>query len=159
VQVLVGTRRSGVVANLYNGSWWTEISKKHNSLPPTVGPLIRGLLQQLFDRGQIIDRPKRLPKCPRTDSEWLDEAVASHAGEELFAIVTRKSSGDARTGMPNCVMALEEILLNPDWNSRKTSRRFPRTTSELEQALRPLLATARSIQLIDAQLGFRTYRG
>jgi hypothetical protein len=159
IQVLHGVRRNGVLANLFSGGWWPEVNKKASGLDQSIRFLVHELLNQLHDRGQIIDRPKHLANCPRTDAQWLEESIASHGWAEFYAIITKKTSLTSYHGPPACVLALEEILLSDHWNGRKTSRWVSRTTSSFKAALNPLLSTARSVRLADAHIGYRIYRG
>lgn len=159
VQVLYGVRQNGLLANLYNGSWWAEVKRKQNGLPFEIRRLIVELLSQLWDRGLIIHRAKQLGRCPQSDAEWLEEALASHEQMAMHSIVTRKSTMDRRTGLPACVLPLEEILLHRLWNERRKTRRIARTQTNFEDALAPILSTARSVDLIDPHLAFRVYRG
>src|SRR5262245_30036891 len=116
VRVLYDVRRTGFLANLYNGSWWADVNKRCNGLAPAARGLILDLLQELHDHGLIIERKKHLPSCPRTDPEWLEESIGSHIAAEFYAIITRKDSLSSRTAAPACVLALEEVLINAYWN-------------------------------------------
>lgn len=159
VQVLHGIRENGILASLYNGSWWAEVQKKRGAIPDRIRPLTLDLLSKLFDRGLIVPRPKESNCCPRSDVEWLDEALASHSRATFQGIIARKDSISARKGLPSCAMSLDDVLLSPSWNDRKRSRRVPRTAAGFEAALAPLLGTARSVMLIDPHIALRVFRG
>jgi hypothetical protein len=117
------------------------------------------LLTKLHDRGLIVPRNKETAACPRNDKEWLNEAIASHERQNLYGIISRKASIDARPNCPACTTSIEDVLLNPLWNGRQQSRRVPRTASGFEAALTPVLGTARSVMLIDPYIAFRVHRG
>ncbi|MBI2193586.1 MAG: hypothetical protein HYU36_16545 [Planctomycetes bacterium] len=159
VQVLHGIRENGILASLYNGSWWAEVQKKRGAIPDRIRPLTLDLLSKLFDRGLVVPRPKEGGCCPKSDVEWLDEALASHGRATFQGIIARKDSINARTGLPSCAMSLEDVLLSPAWNDRKQSRRVPRKAADFEAALTPVLYTARSIVLIDPYIAIRVFRG
>jgi len=159
VQVLHGLLRNGVLASLYNGAWWAEVQRKRGTIHPRIQPLTMDLLTRLFDRGLVVPRTKEAATCPRNDADWLDEAIASHGRQNLYGIIAKKASVDSRPARPACAIGLEEVLLAPFWNDRRQSRRVPRTTAGFEAALAPVLATARSVTLIDPQIAFRVYRG
>lgn len=156
VQVLVGVRQNGLLANLHNGAWWEQVGKRASALPSAVRPLVIDLLRQLFDRGLIVDRDKWASRLPRSDMEWLDEALGSHARSSFHAIVTRLATARARVGSPECVVPLEGVLVSPLWNERKRTRRVARTADGFKQALGAILATSRSIALVDPHLVYRT---
>lgn len=159
VQVLCGLLKNGILANLYNGSWWAEVQRKISALPPSIQPITKELLKELFDRGLIVPRTKESAACPRSDTEWLDEAIASYRRQSLYGIVTKKSSAVSRPDRPACAIGLEDVLFVPFWNERNQSRRVPRTRAGFEAALTPVLNTARSIILIDPHIAIRVYRG
>jgi len=159
VQILYGLRQNGILANLYNGSWWAEVQRRGNAIPGRVRAVVLDLLKQLFDRGRIVERQKEGQCCPTCDVEWLDEAIASHNRVAFQGIIARRDSINARNGLPPCAIALEEALLAPQWNNRTMSRRVTRTSAEFESALAPVLGTARFIMLIDPQLGLRVANG
>ena len=136
VQVLYGLRRTGLVASLYDGSWWQEVMRRRNAIPERVRPLVLELLKQLFDRGQILPRPKEAQRCPRSDAEWLEESLASDARRPFYMIVTRRGSLDGKPGVPRYVIALEEVLLSPIWNAQERTRRVPREGAAFSSAPR-----------------------
>lgn len=159
VQVLHGIQKNGILANLYNGSWGAEVQKKLGALPDRIRPHTQNLLSNLFDRGLIVPRPQEGACCPKSDVEWLEEAIASHGRAAFQGIIARKDSIGAHAGLLPCAMSLEDVLLSPAWNDRKMSRRVSRTSAGFKAALAPVLGTARSVLLIDPHIAFRVFRG
>jgi len=159
VQILYGLRQNGILANLYNGSWWAEVQRRGNAIPDRIRTVVLDLLKQLFDRGRIVQRQKEGQRCPTCDVEWLDEAIASHNRAAFRGIIARQNSIDARGEAPQCAIPLENVLQDPHWNNRRMSRRVARTSAGFESALAPVLSTARSVMLIDPHIAFRVFRG
>lgn len=158
VQVLRGLLENGILANLYDGAWWAAVQGKRGEMPTDIYQQTTGLLRQLFDRGLLLPRPKEAGNCPRNDGEWLEEAVASHGRECFRGIIAKKASITGRGACPSCAIGIEDVLLAPLWNERRRSRRVPRTTAGFEAALGPVLASARSVVLIDRYLGLGVHR-
>jgi hypothetical protein len=101
---------------------------------------------------------KRLRRCscasdnePSTDSEWCNEALASHAGIPLAGIVTTRDIAADFQDEP-LVAPVDQLTTATWWAGRSPSVRLVRTAAEYIQHLQLVLHCANSIMFIDPHL-------
>lgn len=115
-------------------------------------PKAKELLRKLRDRRRLRPVPAALDRPPGNDSEWCEEALASHSVEAMDGIVADPATASALSARP--LVASVTRLHSADWwrEGRGPSRRVARNTEAYHSALRLLLRHANSLMFIDPHL-------
>ncbi len=134
----------GLVADLSDGNWRTVFSDADRSWHPRGKELVKKLTTQK----RLICRERALDKEPNTDTDWCDEALATHSADPLAGIVVTDSIAEAYASY-DVVAPIHKLASAPWWAQRSPSVRIRRTLSDYVDALTLVLRHANSIMFID----------
>ena len=96
-----------VVSDLYDAAWFYEVERTLKAVEDhKLKPVCQSLLTKMKDR--LVKRPY-CNNYPSDDVEWCQEALASHAVEEIDRIVATRSTRD--TAGPGSVRSVDEALM------------------------------------------------
>jgi hypothetical protein len=137
----------GLVRDLRNGHWLSVFSDNKRPWHKRGKELLKKLVQQ-----------KRLRRCtcardeePFTNSEWCNEALASHTRMPLAGIITTRNVA-AGYQDESLVACIDQLTTTPWWAGRGPSVRLTRTIDDYTNHLRLVLQCANSVMFIDPHL-------
>ncbi len=80
VQLLRGMQRNGLLADLHNGQWLTQVLRQQDTgtLPPALRDRINSCLTVLQNRHRIIRHPACQSRPYTDDFRWLHWALETH---------------------------------------------------------------------------------
>lgn len=139
--------QEGLVRNLRNGEWARLFAGSERSWHR------RGkeLLKKLATQKRLVLQPTATDVYPESDSDWCDEAIASHRVIELAGIIISNTIAEAYSS--ESIVAPIDRLPNTDWwTSRSPSLRLGRTLEDYKAALALVLRHANSIMFIDPHI-------
>lgn len=150
VTVLRELRDNGLVSDLHKGKWSQQILPRIETLPSNLREAVTKHLGVLRGRNRIVRRPVTQESIPRTDTQWLAEAIRSHCQLPFHAVVTTQPADDAPEAIP--LLPLDGVTETEQWTNRRRSVTVRRTLADYETVLGPILRYARAIYLIDPYL-------
>jgi|SRR5271166_2873915 len=136
-----------LIRDLRNGDWAKHVRGSMGKWHP------RGqeLLLRLVTGKRLRLFASSLSKTPTNDDEWCDEAVASHASENLAAILACPAVAARHKASPT-VASIEEVTNSAWWRGRSPTIRPSRAVDSYLTHLRLVLGTANSFMFIDPHL-------
>lgn len=149
--ILQGTIANCILANLWSGELLSEVGRRLRSLDHGTADTMRRLLDRLKDLRRIHPRPPAGTQVPRSNPEWLNEALLSHSQCALFAIIARGTAigaSPAATASGVCV-PVENAGTNTLWNCRTHAQQVPRCRGCVLPLLAPILQRSRKVHVVD----------
>lgn len=149
--ILQGMFANCVFANLWSGELLNEVGRRLKSLDHGTADTLRRLLDRLRDLRRIHPRPPAGGRMPRSNPEWLDEALLSHSRCALFAIIARDavlSASPPAIASGVCV-PVEGAGTNTLWNGRTHAQQVPRCRGCVLPLLAPVLERSRKVHVVD----------
>ena len=137
----------GIVRDLRNGAWSQLFKNQDRQWHRRAKELVRKLASQ--NRLNVFT--PRLSVAPNVDSEWCNEALATHEIESLAGIIVTDSVSCDYKGRP-IVAPIDKLGSAPWWSERSPSMRLDRTFEDYQNALSLILRKANSIMFIDPHL-------
>ncbi|MEW6185461.1 MAG: hypothetical protein AB1585_06955 [Thermodesulfobacteriota bacterium] len=145
--------QEGLVRNLWNGEWVQTFVNDHRPWHPRGKELIKKLaLQKRLVFNSAIGR-----NLPSNDSEWCEEALASHKTIPLNGIIVTDCISGLFKGQP-IIASIQKLSSTPWWSGRSPSIRPHRKIEDYKNALNLVLKHANSIMFIDPHLDPRLPR-
>ncbi|MFZ1976722.1 MAG: hypothetical protein WAV76_02095, partial [Bacteroidota bacterium] len=138
--------REALVADLHNGNLGKYISANANRWDPKGKELFKKIVTQ----NRLISRPAIGLTTPNVDTEWIDEAYASHNNEPLDGIITSEVNKLHR--QDPIIASIEKLSSAIWWQNRTSSIRVLRNTQSYIKALEKILRYSNSIMFIDPHL-------
>lgn len=135
-----------MVRNLRDGTWSQVVGEMGR-----LHPKAKELLRKLATRNRLRLFPAASPAAPTSDDEWCDEAIATHALENVAAILSTDAVAQRHAACP-VVYRIERVSGSRWWHDRTPSVQVPRNIGAYLQALRLVLANANSLMFIDPHL-------
>jgi hypothetical protein len=111
VELLIGLRLNGMVANLHKDKWIRHVKDERIALlSPSLKDKLLTCLDILQNRHRLVKHPRSAIGDPGTDDEWLDLALESHTRIPFHGIVL--SQGLLTSCGHNCdaFVELNEVL-------------------------------------------------
>jgi hypothetical protein len=136
-----------IVRDLRNGAWSQLFRKDHRPWHRRGKELARKLASQ----NRLITCAPQLAAEPAADSEWCDEALATHGLEPLAGIVVTDTISGGYAGNP-LVAGIDRLGVAAWWSGRSPSMRLDRTLADYQHALLLVLKHANSIMFVDPHL-------
>jgi hypothetical protein len=109
------------------------------------------LLKKLGTQKRLVPAEPARAQAPTNDSEWCDEALASHGKQPLTGIVATDATAAPHKGTP-LVSSVSKLTSAAWWTSRSSSLRLARTLAAYEAALELVLRYANSLMFIDPHI-------
>ena len=125
--------REALVADLHNGNLGKYISANANRWVPKGKELFKKIVTQ----NRLISRPAIGLTTPNVDTEWIDEAYASHNNEPLDGIITSEVNKLHR--QDPIIAPIEKLSSAIWWQNRTSSIRVLRNTQSYIKALEKIL--------------------
>ena len=134
----------GLVRDLRAGEWARSFLPESQPCHP------RGkeLLKKLVTQKRLVSSLPALQHVPDDDSEWCDEAVASHALRAVTGIVTTDATATSRVGS-TLISSISKLTSAAWWTSRSPSILLGRTFADYSAALDLVLQHSNSLIFID----------
>ncbi|MHB8954575.1 MAG: hypothetical protein ACYC4U_16510 [Pirellulaceae bacterium] len=163
IELLRGLAENGLLANLHNGQWLTQVKRLHDA--DKASPMLRKdlslCLEVLHDRHRLVRHPKGSHREDDDDFRWLFWALERHKShaENCFHGIVATGDLIELSGMTDSVLVpLSKALESPCWQNRRRSFRFAKTEVELRRHLAPLIRYAQVVTLIDPYMSCRKGR-
>ena len=137
----------GIVRDLRNGAWSQLFMNQDRQWHRRAKELVRKLASQ--NRMNVFT--PQLSGAPTADSEWCDEALATHGIEPLAGIIVTDSVSSGYKGQ-SIVAPIDKLGSAPWWSKRSPSMRLDRSFKDYQNALSLILKKANSIMFIDPHL-------
>src|SRR2546425_2867598 len=134
----------GLVRNLRGGEWASLFTGDDRPWHRRA----KEILKKLATQNRLVIHPPMGNAAPTRDTEWCDEALASHLAYSLSGIIATQAIAGGYAGKP-VVAAIDRLPTTSWWTSRSPSLRFRRTLVDYRSALDLVLRHANSIMLID----------
>lgn len=138
----------GLVRDLRAGEWRGIFSKVGRPWHRRAKELVKKLATQ----GRLVETPPLKPVGPSDDCEWCDEALASHAYQEMAGGVIVTGSVKAAYAGEVLVERIDQLGRAPWWTSRSPSVRLTRSLGDYQRHLGAILRCSNSLQFIDPHL-------
>lgn len=163
IQLLRGIAENGLLANLQNGQWLTQVRRAQgaDTTSPDLRDKVDTCLSLLYDRNRLVRHPKGTHREAADDYRWLFWALERHHSDGLnrfHGIVATDEYIELSEMEDNALVPLSGALDSPCWQDRPRSVRFAKTEVELRRHLTPLVRYARVVTLIDPYLTCRKDR-
>ena len=147
VQLLRGMQRNGLLADLHNGQWLTQVLRQHDSgtLTSALRDHINACLVALQNRNRIIRHPACQPRPDTDDFRWLHWALETHRHHRDFpfhAVFATEEYIELSELDDEVFVPLPKALDAAGWLNRRISVRFTKTEDNLKKHLAPLLFVA-----------------
>ncbi|MBI5605713.1 MAG: hypothetical protein HY879_20460 [Deltaproteobacteria bacterium] len=139
--------QEGLVRNLWNGEWAQTFVNDHRPWHPRGKELIKKLALQK----RLIFHTGIGQNLPSNDSEWCEEALASHKTIPLNGIIVTDCISGLFKGQP-IIAPVQKLSTTSWWSSRSPSIRPHRRIEDYKNALNLVLKHANSIMFIDPHL-------
>src|SRR5215217_3934273 len=159
VELLIGLRLNGMVANLHKDKWIRHVKDERIALlSPSLKDKLLTCLDILQNRHRLVKHPRSAIGDPGTDDEWLDLALESHTRIPFHGIVL--SQGLLTSCGHNCdaFVELNEVLDSSMWENRPHTRTLRKVRSDYRNALMPVLRHARALTLVDPYMSCQESR-
>lgn len=143
----------GIVRNLRDGAW-LRLFEGSVQICHRRG---KELLKKLSSQRRFRVVPVALEKVPVCNSEWCNEALASHALLPFSGIVTSQAVKINFCGNP-LVSSIDNLSGTSWWNERSKTVRLMRTGDEYIKNLRLVFGCANSLMFVDPHLDPRVAR-
>lgn len=137
----------GLVRDLRNGAWSNLFGSDHRSWHRRA----KELAKKLASQNRLRPFAPQLEVKPSVDSEWCNEALATHEIEPLAGIIVTDTISDGYKGKP-LVSRVDRLNSAPWWSGRQPSMRLDRTFTGYLNALSLVLKHANSIMFIDPHI-------
>lgn len=137
----------GIIRDLRNGTWSNSFGSDHRSWHHRAKELAR----KLASRNRLRPFAPQLEVKPSIDSEWCDEALATHGIEPLAGIIVTGAISDGYKGN-SIVSRVDRLNSTPWWSGRSSSMRLDRTFAGYLNALSLVLKHSNSIMFIDPHI-------
>jgi hypothetical protein len=133
----------GLVRNLRDGDWARLLAEDSRPWHR------RGkeLLKKLATQNRLTLHPS-IGAEPTRDSDWCDEAIASHRALALSGVIVTEAVASGYRTQP-LVAAIDRLPSTPWWAGRSPTLRVGRTLTDYRVALDLVLRHANSIMFID----------
>lgn len=153
--VLQGMAGNCILANLWNGALFMELVRRVRAIDHASADRLRRLLDRLKDLRRIHPRPPAGSQFPRSNPDWLVEALLSHQQAPLFAIVAREAclSGTPGSQASGVCVPIEDAGMSNLWNGRTYTQQVPRCLGCVLPCIEPILSRSRKVNLIDYVIG------
>jgi hypothetical protein len=139
--------QEGLVRNLRDGEWAKLFSLNHRPWHRRGKELLKKLVQQR----RLIPHGIMMQASPISDSEWCDEAIASHGVSPLHGIIVTDSIASAYASQP-VVAPIHKLAAAPWWTSRSSSLRLRRNLTDYRASLDLVLRHANSVMFVDPHI-------
>lgn len=144
---------AGLARNLRDGQWAELFLEDYRPWHHRGKELLRKLVLQK----RLVPHAPALTNSPTTDSEWCEEALATHERTKLDGIIVSNSiANEYRSN--RIVASIERLSGAAWWSSGSNSMRLLRTFENYRHALRLVLRHANSIMFIDPYIDLELYR-
>jgi len=152
--VLRGIIENGKLVSLGGSELIDEIADRVREVDSEFSAGIRPLLSTLRDLNRIETFPLVGPSKPKSNQEWLAEALAASNDSdlpELFAIVAKQREIEkcAAARGRGVLVAVERAGTNERWNSRSSARVVGRHRAGVIGCVGDEIACAKRVQIID----------
>ena len=136
--------QEGLVRDLRGGEWMRHFGETDRPWH------LRGreLLKKLRAQGRLVTAKAALASAPANDSDWCNEAIASHGHMPLAGIVSTDTIAAPHTGT-SIVCSVSRLSSANWWASRSPSVRLGRTLADYERHLDLIFRHANSLMFID----------
>ena len=160
VTLLRGIADNGLLANLQNGLWLTDVRRiqDEDKASPDLRHKINTCLSVLHDRHRLVKHPKGSHRDEADEYRWLFWALERHqsaAANQFHGIVATEEHIEWSGMADGALVPLPQALDSPCWQNRPRSARFLKTDVELRRYLTPLVRYASVVTLIDPYLSCR----
>jgi hypothetical protein len=136
--------QEGIVRDLRAGEWRKQFVES-GRLWHSRG---KELLKKLITQKRLALAAAACPQAPTIDSEWCDEAIASHKQQGLSGIIVSDSIAAPYKSDPT-VSSISKLSGAAWWAGRSPSARVARTRADYELKLDLVLRHANSLMFID----------
>lgn len=159
-QLLRGIAEDGLLANLHAGEWMTHVRKHQRAegISPDVRDRIESCLRTLHDRNRLVRHPRGSDGYAADDFRWLHWALERHRESPFSAIVASDELVELAEVTESFVVPLSRALDDDSWTERTRTPKFEKTESNLRKHVKPLLAHAQKLTLIDPYMNCREDR-
>ncbi|MFK5927180.1 MAG: hypothetical protein QM483_11165 [Desulfuromusa sp.] len=137
----------GLVRDLRGGEWRAVFADR-NRVWHRRG---KELLKKLISQGRLRAYPQMSERIPSTDTNWFDEALASHDQENLDGLITTEAIAELHRGNP-IVASIARLPQATWWGQRRNSIRLDRKLENYMQNLSLLLSCSNHLMFIDPYL-------
>ena len=163
VELLRGMQQNGLLADLHNGQWLSQVLRQQDSgaLPAALRDRINSCLTVLQNRHRIVRHPACQPRPETDDFRWLHWALETHRhnpSHPFHGVFATEDYIELSELDDEILVPLPRALDAACWLSRRISVGFAKTEDNLKRHLIPLLHFARKVTLIDPHMTCRKDR-
>lgn len=141
-----------ILLNYRDGTWFDEVRRRLALLSPEQAKTAMMVLSRFSDRRRLRWCAREPGERAASDVGWLQELLAIHFREPLFALIARR---DTIASCPGAGAAREQLLPldavpgDRRWTERPRMVSVQRSSGSVLRAMRPLLRFSERIHLID----------
>jgi hypothetical protein len=143
----------GLVRDFRDGEWREYLGGQTERLDLRA----RELLKKLITQKRLVPAPPAAERTPTSESEWCEEALASHHVAQLTGIIAGRKTALAYTS-EDVVRSIDRLDTAEWWTRNRDSLLLARTTSEYLRHLNLALRHANFLMFIDPHVDPRQRR-